>query len=260
MPEHLIDIGLPFEAAPGDPKRLLEYQAAKAASQLFHACHRCGLNLWAVSGYRSYQRQKELFTGSPFVAEPGTSEHQSGLALDVSCPSIHMELSERFSATGEGRWLKKNAPLYGFILRYPKSKEEITGIPYEPWHIRYVTKPLASWLTITNLTLEEYHCFPSRCPHPPDLQLLASTSDVYILICTHFSVHLMHFYCSICLPRKPAAVRTRARSVSPSAVFSLLVRRITAPMASLAHRIGCIIFWQNESIASEMTDIFSLLS
>lgn len=79
VPEHLIDIGLPFEAAPGDPKRLLEYQAAKAASQLFHACHRCGLNLWAVSGYRSYQRQKELFTGSPFVAEPGTSEHQSGL-------------------------------------------------------------------------------------------------------------------------------------------------------------------------------------
>ena len=137
VPEHLIDIGLPFEAAP------------------------------AVSGYRSYQRQKELFTGSPFVAEPGTSEHQSGLALDVSCPSIHMELSERFSATGEGRWLKKNAPLYGFILRYPKNKEEITGIPYEPWHIRYVTKPLASWLTITNLTLEEYHCFPSRCPHPP---------------------------------------------------------------------------------------------
>lgn len=122
VPEHLIDIGLPFEAAPGDPKRLLEYQAAKAASQLFHACHRCGLNLWAVSGYRSYQRQKELFTGSPFVAEPGTSEHQSGLALDVSCPSIHMELSERFSATGEGRWLKKNAPLYGFILRYPKQR------------------------------------------------------------------------------------------------------------------------------------------
>ena len=81
VPEHLIDIGLPFEAAPGDPKRLLEYQAAKAASQLFHACHRCGLNLWAVSGYRSYQRQKELFTGSPFVAEPGTSEHQSGLLL-----------------------------------------------------------------------------------------------------------------------------------------------------------------------------------
>lgn len=67
VPEHLIDIGLPFEAAPGDPKRLLECQAARAASQLFHACHRCGLNLWAVSGYRSFRRQQELFTGSPFV-------------------------------------------------------------------------------------------------------------------------------------------------------------------------------------------------
>ena len=167
VPEHLIDIGLPFEAAPGDPKRLLECQAARAASQLFHACHRCGLNLWAVSGYRSFRRQQELFTGSPFVAKPGTSEHQSGLALDVSCPSIHMELSEKFSETGEGRWLKKNAPLYGFILRYPKHREEITGVPYEPWHIRYVTKPLASWLTITNLTLEEYHNFPARCSPPP---------------------------------------------------------------------------------------------
>lgn len=64
VPEHLIDIGLPFEAAPGDSKRLLEYQAAKAASQLFHACHKSGLNLWAVSGYRSFQRQKELLQGA----------------------------------------------------------------------------------------------------------------------------------------------------------------------------------------------------
>ena len=165
VPEHLIDIGLPFEAAPGDPKRLLEYQAAKAASQLFHACHRCGLNLWAVSGYRSYQRQKELFTGSPFVAEPGTSEHQSGLALDVSCPSIHMELSERFSATGEGRWLKKNAPLYGFILRYPKSKEEITGIGHEPWHFRYVGQPHAAIMEARGLTLEEYIAWLREFPY-----------------------------------------------------------------------------------------------
>lgn len=121
----------------------------------------------AVSGYRSFQRQKELFTGSRFVAAPGASEHQSGLALDVSCPSLHMELCEKFASTGEGRWLKRNASLYGFILRYPENKEEITGMPYEPWHIRYVTKPLASWLTITNLTLEEYHNFPQRCTPPP---------------------------------------------------------------------------------------------
>ena len=88
VPEHLIDIGLPFEAAPGDSKRLLEYQAAKAASQLFHACHKSGLNLWAVSGYRSFQRQKELFTGSRFVAAPGTSEHQSWPLMFPVLPSI----------------------------------------------------------------------------------------------------------------------------------------------------------------------------
>ena len=80
VPEHLIDIGLPFEAAPGDPKRLLEYQAAKAASQLFRACHRCGLNLWAVSGYRSYQRQKELFTGKPFCCQ---SQVQASIRADL---------------------------------------------------------------------------------------------------------------------------------------------------------------------------------
>ena len=168
VPEHLIDIGLPSEAAPGNPKRLLECQAARAASQLFHACHKSGLNLWAVSGYRSWKRQKELAdTGSPFVAAPGTSEHQSGLALDVSCPTIRMELCENISRTEEYRWLKQNASLYGFILRYPRTKEAITGMPFEPWHIRYVTKPLASWLTITNLTLEEYHSFPHRSSPPP---------------------------------------------------------------------------------------------
>lgn len=129
VPEHLIDIGLPFEAAPGDPKRLLECQAARAASQLFHACHRCGLNLWAVSGYRSFRRQQELFTGSPFVAKPGTSEHQSGLALDVSCPSIHMELSEKFSETGEGRWLKKNRSALRF---YSPVSEKPGGDHWRP--------------------------------------------------------------------------------------------------------------------------------
>ena len=67
-----------------------------------------------------------------------------------------MELSEKFSETGEGRWLKKNAPLYGFILRYPKNREEITGVPYEPWHIRYVGVSTARAIMSSGLTLEEY--------------------------------------------------------------------------------------------------------
>lgn len=157
VPENLVDLGLPFDAFPGEEKRLLEEKAAYAVLELISRSRREGLNLCCISGYRSYTRQAELYTGSSYVAPPGTSEHQSGLALDLSCPSVHMELTEDFSETKEGIWLSGHAPLYGFILRYPKNREEITGVPYEPWHIRYVTKPLASYLSITGLTLEEYH-------------------------------------------------------------------------------------------------------
>lgn len=164
VPEQLIDIGLPFDAPPGDPKRLLEIRTARAALSLIQAGRREGLNLCGISGYRPYSRQKELYTGSPYVAAPGTSEHQSGLALDVSCPEVKMELTEDFARTREGIWLARNASLYGFILRYPQSKEHITMVPYEPWHIRYVTKPLAAWLTLTGTTLEEYHALGENKP------------------------------------------------------------------------------------------------
>lgn len=157
IPKHLIDTGLPFDAIPGDPKRLLEEKTAHAALELTARSRMEGLSLYCISGYRSYIRQKELYTGNNYVAAPGTSEHQSGLALDLSCPAVHMELTEAFAETQEGLWLKKHAPLYGFIIRYPENKTHITGFPWEPWHIRYVTKPLASYLTLTGLTLEEYH-------------------------------------------------------------------------------------------------------
>ena len=157
IPDNLVDIGLPFDAPPHDPKRLLEEKTALAAAELISRSRREGLNICCVSGYRSYQRQKELFTASTYVAPPGTSEHQSGLALDVSCPGVRMELTEAFAETSEGLWLTRHAPLYGFILRYPSGKESITQIPYEPWHFRSVTKPLATYLSLTGMTLEEYH-------------------------------------------------------------------------------------------------------
>lgn len=157
VPENLIDIGLPFDALPGDPKRLLEEKTACAALEMITRARREGLSIYGISGYRSFSRQKELYTGSPYVAAPGTSEHQSGLALDVSCPALKMELKESFSKTAEGIWLIHHAPLYGFIIRYPQNKEHVTHVPYEPWHIRYVTKPLASYLSLTGMTLEEYH-------------------------------------------------------------------------------------------------------
>lgn len=157
VPDSLTDSQIPFYTIPSDDRRLLQFRAAIAARKMILASQKEGLNLFGISGYRSYERQKKLYSGNPYVAPPGASEHQSGLALDLSCPDSNMELTESFASTKEGLWLKRNASLYGFIIRYPQNKEDITGYPWEPWHIRYVTKPLASWLSLTNMTLEEFH-------------------------------------------------------------------------------------------------------
>lgn len=174
IPEHLAVPAIPFDAHPDDPKRLLCKEAAHAVESLFERAKNDHISLFGISGYRPYERQELLYQdalkrakrdGIPdediksalLVAPPGASEHQTGLALDVSCPSIALDLIEEFANTREGKWLKVYAPLHGFILRYPKGKDSITGYAYEPWHIRYVTKSLALYLSLTGLTLEEYH-------------------------------------------------------------------------------------------------------
>lgn len=157
VPSDLVETEIPFYSAKGDPKRLLRQEAAQAAANLFSRSEDLGLHLIGISGYRSYQRQMELDQSSPYVAPGGASEHQTGLALDVSCPTVQMELVPEFALTDEGIFLQDYAPLYGFILRYPAHKEKITGYAYEPWHIRYVTKSLALYLSLTGMTLEEYH-------------------------------------------------------------------------------------------------------
>lgn len=158
-PQSLVSADFPFDAPPDAVKRRLDARAAKAAKELFSDCAAQGLALYGISGYRPYERQKELYEAclDGTVAPAGTSEHQTGLALDVSCPAVGLQLTEDFASTPEGKWLKRSAPLYGFILRYPKGKEKITGYPWEPWHIRYVTKGLSLYLALTGMTLEEYH-------------------------------------------------------------------------------------------------------
>lgn len=89
------------------------------------------------------------------VAEPGTSEHHTGLALDLIADG-NIALEEEFEDTDVGKWLAKNAYKYGFILRYPKGKESITGVIYEPWHFRYVGKEAAKEITERGICLEEY--------------------------------------------------------------------------------------------------------
>lgn len=157
VPRDLVAVNIPFDAPLGSSKRMLCRQAAEAAEELFERSLDMNLCLFGISGYRSYKRQIQLNTGSPYVAPPGASEHQTGLALDVSCPAVSLELTESFADTAEGQFLRDYAPLYGFILRYPKGKEKITGYAWEPWHIRYVTKSLALYLSLTGMTLEEYH-------------------------------------------------------------------------------------------------------
>ena len=127
------------------------------------------------SAYRSHEYQRAIFEQrvkeltakgkSRQVAEqitaqsiqfPGASEHQLGLALDVS---IDGKLSQSFAETTAGQWLARNCHKFGFIIRYPKERTDITGIIYEPWHLRYVGHPHAQIIAETGLTLEEYHTF-----------------------------------------------------------------------------------------------------
>lgn len=133
-----------------------------------------GIDLMICSAYRSYDRQRVLFNnkinklmgqgmtylesykvGSMSVTVPGTSEHHLGLALDILTGS-YTEMDDGFGETEAGKWLAANSADYGFILRYPQGKEDITGIIYEPWHFRYVGEKYAKDITERGVCLEEY--------------------------------------------------------------------------------------------------------
>ena len=147
-------------------KAFLRKDAADALTKMFNQAKKEGIELFAVSGYRSFVRQKAVFDAEvdrsgkdnavKAVAIPGASEHQSGLAMDISSRSNHLELNEEFSATNEGKWLAQNAHRFGFILRYPKGKEDITHYEYEPWHFRFVGVKAATIIYQHQWTLEEY--------------------------------------------------------------------------------------------------------
>ncbi|MCM3704915.1 MULTISPECIES: M15 family metallopeptidase [Cytobacillus] len=147
-------------------KSYMRKDAAEGLEKLFAGAMNEGVELFAVSGYRSFTRQSEVFDAEvnrvgkekavQAVAIPGSSEHQTGLTMDISSRSAGLELSEKFGETKEGKWLAENAHRYGFILRYPKGKETITGYKYEPWHFRYVGVEAAKVIYEKKCTLEEY--------------------------------------------------------------------------------------------------------
>jgi LAS superfamily LD-carboxypeptidase LdcB len=164
IPPDLVVPNVPFTTQEFVPQKLMRKEAALALEQLFAKAAQDKVSLLAVSGYRSYDRQAEIFARniqiSPdeiqFSARPGESEHQTGLAIDVSGLTNSYQLSQSYADTPEGQWLKQNAPEFGFIIRYPMGKENITGYQYEPWHIRYVGKNVAPVISQQGLALEEY--------------------------------------------------------------------------------------------------------
>lgn len=141
---------------------------------MMQAAKKDGIKLVVCSPYRDYNRQTVLFNrkidyymekgysyaeaykiASMTVTVPGASEHQIGLALDI-VSSTYSGLDEGFGETKAGLWLREHCDEYGFILRYPKEKEYVTGIQYEPWHFRYVGKEAAAEIMERGITLEEF--------------------------------------------------------------------------------------------------------
>lgn len=152
----------------------LEEKAAEAYLAMKEAAKQDGISLLVASAYRPQAKQEELYknkvkefinqgypeeeaavVAATIVARPGTSEHNTGLAVDIVTPDFQ-RLIEAFAETPAAKWLAANAHRFGFVLRYPKDKTDITGIIYEPWHFRYVGLEHAKYMYENNLCLEEY--------------------------------------------------------------------------------------------------------
>ncbi|MGO4540834.1 M15 family metallopeptidase [Paenibacillus sp. 2TAB19] len=165
VPEDLVKVEVPTVLENPEVNQLREEPAA-ALKQLFAGAEKEGHKLYARSGYRSFKTQDALFAGyakqageeaaNRYSAKAGQSEHQTGLAMDVTSESVSLKLTEDFGEKEEGKWLAAHAHEYGFIIRYPKGKEDITGYIYEPWHIRYLGIELATKVFESGLTYEQY--------------------------------------------------------------------------------------------------------
>ncbi len=165
-PSDLTVPGVPL-ATPGADNMQMRAATATAIESLFAAAKQSSINLEVVSGYRSYTYQQTIYShyvasdgqaaADQASAQPGYSEHQTGLAVDIGAVNGKCELSQCFGSTPEGEWLAANAYKYGFLLRYPANKQDITGYEYEPWHFRYIGTDLSNELYKNHAeTLEEF--------------------------------------------------------------------------------------------------------
>ena len=165
-PNDLVVPNVKFSFDEEREKKYMRKEAAEALEELFERAYKEGVYIFALSGYRSYSTQKWLFENkaseigeekaNKIIARPGESEHQTGLAMDITSQSVQFDLKTKFGETEEGKWVKDNAHKFGFIIRYAKDKEGITGYNYEPWHLRYVGKKVAEEIYNKGIALEEY--------------------------------------------------------------------------------------------------------
>ncbi len=145
--------------------RKFDYRAAEDLKKFILDARRAGLNVYLSSTYRGryvqnmlYQKKIEQYgeeVAKTIVLPPGTSEHQTGLAADITDIPYDFKTKE-IENTDTFKWLNAHSAEYGFILRYPKDKEDITKVIYEPWHFRYVGKEVANYMKENNLCLEEF--------------------------------------------------------------------------------------------------------
>ena len=165
---------LPASFAPGENPEAREAFEEMAAEALLE-----GYDLDAFSTFRTFERQQELYeryvgrdgveAADRYSARPGYSEHQTGLAFDIGeATQPEHYARESFGDTPAGQWLLANAHRFGFILRYPEGKEDITGYMHESWHYRYVGKEAAGRIQSRGITLEEYLLVPDGHAEPSE--------------------------------------------------------------------------------------------
>ncbi len=162
VPENIVDVSVQYAY---DDNEVPEFVYEKYL-EMWNDASEDGLTLIMSSSYRDYQYQEELYNNyknqngtewaDSVAARAGYSEHQTGYALDIVTYNSTME---DFENSDEFKWLNENAYKYGFILRYPKDKEDITGYAYESWHYRYVGVEVASYIHENDITFDEYYAY-----------------------------------------------------------------------------------------------------
>lgn len=176
VPANLVAPSVPLRTNQSDPEMHVRSDTAGAMEKMFAAAKADGINLMLSSGYRSYAEQVSLYNSyasqygaqeaDTFSARPGHSEHQTGLAADIEPVSRNCEVAQCFESTPEGRWLAANCYKFGFVIRYQKATQSLTGYEYEPWHVRYIGDGLAQQLQNTGQTLEQFFGLPAYTDYP----------------------------------------------------------------------------------------------